>query len=139
MSIKRGKLAINLKGTVESVGPTLIAIGASFGLVIWEQSVPLSGPAYKYYEVDQVEPGAPPLALGVIVLEQFVQQHVVMIFGSISDWLDMEAVKAEYVESFWDFIEAMLQQLLVLGYVQSIDPQPYDPNALTPYPGSHRG
>ena len=137
MSAKVGKMEINLHGTVGIVGPTIVAIGSNSGLFVWEQRVAMSGPSYKCYEVDSYERGSKPLALGIIVIEQTARRNVLMTFGPISAWLEMEAVKAEYVEKFWDFIDSMLRQLLVLGYVHRMDSQPHEPNAPTPPLGSN--
>lgn len=133
MSVKLGKMEVTLNGTLENVGPTLVAIGASFGYPVWEQSVPRSGPAYKSYEVDYQEPGSTPVALGVIVIEQITHQDVLMTFGPVSDWLGVEAVKTEYVEKFWDFMDAALRQLVALGYgnLAGKRPQRFDP--ITPH------
>jgi hypothetical protein len=137
MSVNLGKMEINLTGTVGVVGPSLVAIGTQLGFVVWEQTVPMSGPSYKYYEVDCHVGGSMPLGLGVIVIEQSSSQNVLMTFGPISAWLEAEAVNAEYVEKFWDFIDSALRQLLVWGFVHRLDPQPPEPNGPTPPLGSN--
>ena len=131
MSIKLGKLEINLNGTVGIIGQSVSIIGANLGFGVWEQIVPMSGLSYKYYEVDRHESGTLPLPLGIIVIEQTTEDNVLMTFGPVSDWLETEAVKAEYVELFWDFIDALLRQLLALGYVYRVELEPHEPKAPT--------
>jgi hypothetical protein len=127
MSDRLGKLEIVLSGKIEAAGPTIVAIGASFGFAILDQDVPFSGPRYKYYEVYSYEAEPTPLALGVIMISQLGERNISMVFGPISDWLGMEPVKHEYVTRFWDLMDALLRQMLILGYEPVGDSKPRQP------------